>query len=737
LLTKFQKMQSLRLNALYNLNSNAENKLAPVSKKITAIFGENVFTLQKAREFLSDDAYKSLVSSIKSQNKIDRRMGDQIASGLKAWAETKGVTHYTHWFQPLTGATAEKHDSFFTLKGDGSALEEFDGAALIQQEPDASSFPSGGLRATFEARGYTAWDPSSPPFIMEIGHGRTLCIPTIFVSYTGESLDAKTPLLKALVALDKAAIDVCQYFDKNITTVTPTLGWEQEYFVIDSGLANARPDLVMTGRTVFGHAPAKGQQLEDHYFGSIPERIYAFMRDYETEAYKLGIPLRTRHNEVAPSQFECAPIFEEVNLAVDHNTLLMDVMTRVAKTHNLMVLLHEKPFAGINGSGKHNNWSMATNTGVNLLAPGKTPKTNLMFLTFFVNTIKAVHDHADLLRASIASEGNDHRLGANEAPPAIISIFIGKYLTDVLSQIEKRVGDKFDEQDEAILKLDIHKSIPELMLDNTDRNRTSPFAFTGNKFEFRAVGSAANCASAMTVLNTIMGETLSQFKVDVDSLIDGGEKKEVAIMQIIQKYIVESKSVLFEGDGYSPEWEKEAERRGLPNVKTTPLALDAFVTPKAKKLFAHHNIYTHSELEARHEIMLENYVKKVQIEARVIGDLASTYILPAAIKYQNVLIQNIQGLKNIGIDESGYANQKHIATNISEHISNISSSVESMIQARKSANKIEDTREKAIAYCDTIKSHFNKIRYHVDKLELLVDDEFWELPKYREMLFLR
>ena len=730
-------MQSLRLNALYNLISDSKNKLAPPSKKITAIFGDNVFSLQKAREFLSDDAYKSLVSSIKSQSKIDRRMGDQIASGLKAWAETRKVTHYTHWFQPLTGATAEKHDSFFTLKSDGSALEEFDGAALIQQEPDASSFPSGGLRATFEARGYTAWDPSSPPFIMEIGEGRTLCIPTIFVSYTGESLDAKTPLLKALVALDKAAIDVCQYFDKNITAVTPTLGWEQEYFVIDAGIANARPDIVMTGRTVFGHAPAKGQQLEDHYFGSIPERIYAFMRDYETEAYKLGIPLRTRHNEVAPSQFECAPIFEEVNLAVDHNTLLMDVMTRVAKNHNLMVLLHEKPFAGINGSGKHNNWSMATNTGVNLLSPGKTPKTNLMFLTFFVNTIKAVHDHADLLRASIASAGNDHRLGANEAPPAIISIFIGKYLTDVLNQIEKRVGDKFDEQDEAILKLDIHKSIPELMLDNTDRNRTSPFAFTGNKFEFRAVGSAANCASAMTVLNTIMGETLAQFKVDVDALIDTGEKKEVAIMQIIQKYIVDSKSVLFEGDGYSEEWEKEAERRGLPNVKTTPLALDAFVTDKAKKLFAHHNIYTHSELEARHEIMLENYVKKVQIEARVIGDLATTYILPAAIKYQNVLIQNIQGLKDIGIEESGYANQKHIATKISEHISNISSSVESMIEARKAANKVEDSREKAIAYCDKIKVHFDKIRYHVDKLELLVDDEFWELPKYREMLFLR
>jgi len=730
-------MQSLRLNALYNLISNSGVENAPMSKKITGIFSENVFTLQKAREFLSDDAYKSLKSSIKSQNKIDRNMGDQIASGLKAWAETKGVTHFTHWFQPLTGATAEKHDSFFTLKSDGSALEEFDGDALIQQEPDASSFPSGGIRTTFEARGYTAWDPSSPPFIIEIGQGKTLCIPTIFVSYTGESLDAKTPLLKALVALDKAAIDVCQYFDKNVTAVTPTLGWEQEYFVIDAGLANARPDIVMTGRTLFGHAPAKGQQLEDHYFGSIPERVYSFMRDYEEEAYKLGIPLRTRHNEVAPSQFECAPIFEEVNLAVDHNTLLMDVMTRVAKRHNLMVLLHEKPFAGINGSGKHNNWSMATNTGVNLLSPGKTPKTNLMFLTFFVNTIKAVHDNADLLRASIASAGNDHRLGANEAPPAIISIFIGKNLTDVLNQIEKRVGDKFDEQDEAILKLDIHKSIPELLLDNTDRNRTSPFAFTGNKFEFRAVGSATNCAQPMTVLNTILGETLAQFKVDVDALIDSGEKKEVAIMQIIQKYIVESKSVLFEGNNYSDEWEKEAEKRGLPNVKTTPLALDAFVTDKAKKLFEHHNIYTHGELEARHEIMLENYVKKVQIEARVIGDLASTYILPAAIKYQNVLIQNIQGLKDIGIDESGYANQKHIATNISNHISNISSSVEAMIGARKTANKIEDTRERAIAYCDTVKSHFDKIRYHVDKLELLVDDEYWELPKYREMLFLR
>lgn len=730
-------MQSLRLKAIHNLTTNTNPVIVESSKKITTIFGENVFTTKTSRDFLSDEAYKSLLASIKSGSKIDRRMGDQIAAGLKAWAEKKGVTHFTHWFQPLTGATAEKHDSFFTIKGDGAAIEEFDGAALIQQEPDASSFPSGGLRATFEARGYTAWDPSSPAFIMEIGHGKTLCIPTIFVSYTGESLDTKTPLLKALVALDKAAVDVCQYFDKNINKVTGTLGWEQEYFVIDAGIANARPDLVMTGRTVFGHAPAKGQQLEDHYFGSIPERVYDFMRDFEAESYKLGIPLRTRHNEVAPSQFECAPIFEEVNLAVDHNTLFMDVTSRVAKRHNLVVLLHEKPFAGINGSGKHNNWSMATNTGVNLLAPGKTPKTNLMFLAFFVNTIKAVYDYADLLRASIASAENDHRLGANEAPPAIISIFIGKFLTDVLNQVETRVGGKFDEQDETMLKLDIHKSIPELMLDNTDRNRTSPFAFTGNKFEFRAVGSSANCAAAMTVLNTIVADTLSNFKKEVDKLIDKGEKREVALMQIIQRFIVDSKPVLFEGDNYSEEWEKEAAKRNLGNIKTTPQALDAFVTDKAKKLFEGNKIYTHSELEARHEILLENYIKKVQIEARVIGDLATNHILPAAIKYQNILITNIKGLKEIGLQESAYANQMQILGKISEHVNLMSDKVEAMIEARKVANGIVNTREKAIAYCDTIKTCFDDIRYHVDKLELLVDDKTWELPKYRELLFLR
>ena len=609
---------------------------------------------------------------------------------------------------------------------------------MIQQEPDASSFPSGGLRATFEARGYTAWDPSSPAFIMEIGAGKTLCIPTIFVSYTGESLDYKAPLLKALESMGKAAVDVCNYFDKNITKVSATLGWEQEYFVIDEGLANARPDLVMCGRTVYGASPAKGQQLEDHYFGSIPERVYAYMRDYEEECYKLGIPLRTRHNEVAPAQFECAPIFEEINLAVDHNILLMDVMDRVARRHNLRVLVHEKPFAGINGSGKHNNWSMATDTGINLLAPGKTPKTNLMFLTFFVNTIKAVHDYSDLLRASIASAGNDHRLGANEAPPAIISVFTGEYLSKVLSDIETRVGNKFDEQDEAILKLDLHRSIPELLLDNTDRNRTSPFAFTGNKFEFRAVGSAANCANAMLTLNTIIAETLKTFKKDVDALIEKGEKKEIAIMHIIQKYIVESKSVLFEGDGYSEEWEKEAERRGLPNVKTTPLALDAMVTDKAKKLFEANNVYTYGELEARHEIELEKYIKKVQIEARLMGDLALSHIIPSVVEYQNQLLTNIKGLKESGLPESTYGAQVKLLTEISDRLQTVYTKVNEMVEARKIVNNMTDTRTKAIAYCSQVKEKFfDEIRYNVDKLELLVSDESWGLPKYREMLFLR
>ena len=728
---------SLRFNAIHNLTTKTDVKVDSAAK-ITGIFGSNVFTLKTAREFLSDEAYKSLQSSIKAGHKIDRSMANQIANGIRAWAEAKGVTHFTHWFQPLTGTTAEKHDSFFTLKGDGTPIEQFEGDALVQQEPDASSFPSGGLRATFEARGYTAWDPSSPPFIMEIAQGKTMCIPTIFVSYTGESLDYKAPLLKALDALNKAAVDVCNYFDKNVTRVTATLGWEQEYFVIDEALFNARPDLLMTGRTVYGHTSAKNQQLEDHYFGSIPERIYTYMRDFETEAYKLGIPLRTRHNEVAPAQFECAPIFEEVSVAVDHNSLLMDVMDRVARRHNLRVLLHEKPFAGINGSGKHNNWSMATDTGVKLLAPGKTPKTNLMFLTFFVNTIKAVHDYADILRASIASAPNDHRLGANEAPPAIISVFIGQYLSKVLNDVKERVSDKMDETDESLLKIDIHKSIPELLMDNTDRNRTSPFAFTGNKFEFRAVGSTANCANPMTVLNTIMAATLKQFKKEVDALMEKGEKKEIAIMHIIRQYIVDSEKVLFEGDGYSEAWAKEAEKRGLPNVKTTPLALDAMVTDKAKKLFEDNDIYTHHELEARHEIELEKYIKKVQIESRIMGELATSHVLPASIRYQNLLANNIRGLKESGLPVEAFANQTQILEKISEHINKASDLVEKMIEARKICNNMDDTRTKAIAYQSQVKdTFFDDIRYHVDKLELLVDDKEWYLPKYREMLFLR
>ncbi|QEC45692.1 glutamine synthetase III [Pseudobacter ginsenosidimutans] len=731
-------MESLRFKAINDLSTQSNGHAAASRTKITGIFGENVFTLKTAREYLSDEAYKSLNASVKGGKKLDRAVANQIAAGMRQWAEGKGVTHYSHWFQPLTGTTAEKHDSFFTLKSDGSAIETFDGDGLIQQEPDASSFPNGGIRATFEARGYTAWDPSSPAFIMEIGEGKTLCIPTIFVSYTGATLDYKAPLLKSVEALNKAAVDVCNYFDKNVTKVNVTLGWEQEYFVIDEAMFNGRPDLVMSGRTVFGHAPAKGQQLEDHYFGSIPERIYAFMRDFEEESYKLGIPLRTRHNEVAPAQFECAPIFEEVSVAVDHNTLLMDIMDRVARRHKLRVLMHEKPFAGINGSGKHNNWSMATDTGVNLLAPGKTPKTNLMFLTFFVNTIKAVHDYADTLRASIASAGNDHRLGANEAPPAIISVFIGQFLAKVLEDVKERVGDKFDEQDEAILKLDLHRSIPELLLDNTDRNRTSPFAFTGNKFEFRAVGSTANCANPMTTLNTIMAETLKNFKAEVDGLIEKGEKKEIAIMHVIREYIVSSEKVLFEGDGYSDEWHHEAARRGLPNIPTTPLALDAMVTDKAKHLFESNNVLTHVELEARHEIELEKYIKRVQIEARIMGELCTSHILPAAIKYQNILINNIKGLKEVGLAEESFANQKQILVKISEHINKVSDLVEKMIEARKIANAMTNTRTKAIAYQSQVKDqYFDAIRYHVDKLELLVADQYWALPKYREMLFLR
>lgn len=731
-------MSSYRFETIENVDQHTALKVNHYNgKKVTGFFASHVFTGAVLRQYLTDEAYKSLMNSIKTGEKINRNVADQVAAGMKSWAEEKGATHFSHWFQPLTGTTAEKHDSFFTLKPDGTPLEIFDGSTLIQQEPDASSFPNGGIRATFEARGYTAWDPSSPAFIMECAQGKTLCIPTIFIAYNGESLDYKGPLLRSIDVLNKAAVDVCNLFDKNINKVTVTLGWEQEYFLIDESIANARPDILMCGRTLMGHTPAKGQQLEDHYFASIPERLFAFMQDFEQEAYKLGIPLRTRHNEVAPSQFECAPIFEEVNIAADHNILLMDIMSKIAKRHKLKVLFHEKPFSGVNGSGKHNNWSLSTNTGINLLAPGKTPRTNLLFLTFFVNTIKAVHDHADLLRAAIASAGNDYRLGGNEAPPAIISVFVGKYLSKVLKEIEEKVKGKFDEQDEVILKLDLHKHIPELMVDNTDRNRTSPFAFTGNKFEFRAVGSSANCAAPMSTLNSIMADALIKFKKEVDKLMGTGLKKEIAILHVLRDYIKASKNILFEGDNYSQSWEEEAEKRGLKNFKTTPEALDVLARQETIDMFEGLGIYNKREIAARHEIVLEDYIKKVQIEARIMGYLATNHILPAALKYQNTLIENVKGLKEVGLKKESFRAQLNLIEVISGHIQEINDNVEAMIEARKVANKMENYREKAVTYCETVKSKFDKIRYHVDKLELIVDDSLWPMPKYREMLFLR
>ena len=704
--------------------------------KVSELYGKNVFHVEVMREYLPSDAYKSMMEAIQNGTRLDRKMADQVASAMKDWAISKGATHYTHWFQPLTGATAEKHDAFFKPVGPGKAIERFDGDLLVQQEPDASSFPNGGIRNTFEARGYTAWDPSSPAFVI----GKTLCIPTIFISYTGESLDYKMPLLKALHTVDEAAVAVCQYFDKNVTKVNATLGWEQEYFLIDQALFNARPDLMMTGRALFGHAAAKGQQLEDHYFGSIPERVTAFMREFETEALLLGIPVTTRHNEVAPNQFECAPIFEECNLANDHNLLLMDLMEKIARKHDFRVLLHEKPFAGVNGSGKHNNWSLSTNTGVNLLAPGKNPKSNLQFLTFFVNTIKAIHDNADILRACIASAGNDHRLGANEAPPAIISTFIGSQLSTLLDDIEKNVkAGKMSPQDKTELKLNIGK-IPQIMLDNTDRNRTSPFAFTGNKFEFRAVGSTANCASAMIVLNTIMAKQLKEFKKAVDKRIEKGEVKDEAILKELQKLIKESKKIRFEGNGYGDEWVKEAEKRGLKNLKDTPRALKVWGDKAVAQLFDEMNVLTPRELEARKEIEFENYILKIQIEARIMGDVVQSMIIPAVVEYQNKLIANAQGLISILGDKAGKAAAKtqiEIIEEISKHLNAMKVSADKMLEARKAANLIEHAEDKAIAYCDKVKVHFDEIRYHADKLELLVDDEMWPLPKFREMLFTR
>ncbi len=727
-------MSTLRFQALREASSRKPIHFEESEKKST-IFGSNVFNGNTMKQYLTSEAYKAVQGAIQQGTKIDRKIADYVAMGMKEWALSKGVTHYTHWFQPLTGTTAEKHDAFFETSYDGSdPLEKFGGAQLVQQEPDASSFPNGGIRNTFEARGYTAWDPTSPAFIF----GTTLCIPTVFISYTGEALDYKTPLLRALTAMDDAATEVCKYFDKNVKKVTATLGWEQEYFLIDRSLAKSRPDLMMTGRTLLGHTSAKGQQLDDHYFGSIPTRAMTYMRDLEQECMLLGIPVKTRHNEVAPNQFELAPIFEETNLAVDHNCLLMDVMEKVAERHDFKVLFHEKPFKGVNGSGKHNNWSLATDTGVNLLSPSKTPMSNLQFLTFFINTIKAVNDNESLLRASIASASNDHRLGANEAPPAIISVFIGDSLTKVLAELEGVTNGKLSPEEKTDLKLNVVGKIPDLMLDNTDRNRTSPFAFTGNKFEFRAVGSSANCSNAMTTLNAIVAKQLRDFKVEVDTLIDEkGMKKDDAIFNVLREYIKQSKKILFEGDGYSDAWEKEAAKRGLSNFKTTPEALRARASKEAIALFSELGIMNHVEVEARYEIELEEYTKKIQIEGRVLGDIARNHVIPTAIRYQNTLIENVRGLKEIfGKDfESVSKEQIALIKQISEHIEGINTKVEQMTNERKKANGISDAQKMAEAYCNKVKPYFDIIRNHCDKLELLVDNEIWTLTKYRELLF--
>lgn len=728
-------MKSLRTIALKEAQTRVSPEVKSPSDKISDFFGVNVFDKKKMKDYLSKEVFQKLISSIEQGELINHEDANHIATAMKSWAMSKGATHYTHWFQPLTGTTAEKHDSFFEPSSDG-AIEVFAGSALVQQEPDASSFPNGGIRNTFEARGYTAWDPSSPAFIMESKAGKTLCIPTVFVAYTGEALDYKAPLLKALSAMDKAAVDVCQYFDKSITKVNASLGIEQEYFLVDLALYNARPDLALTGRTLFGHMSAKGQQLEDHYFGSIPERVFTYMVDFENEALKLGIPLKTRHNEVAPSQFECAPIYEEINLAIDHNQLLMDLMEKVALRHNFKVLLHEKPYAGINGSGKHNNWSLITDTGKNLLSPGKTPKNNLMFLTFFVNTIKAVHEHADLLRASIASVSNDHRLGANEAPPAIISIFLGSQLAEVLDEIESSRSIIKKVKNEDSLWLGIPK-IPQISFDSTDRNRTSPFAFTGNKFELRAVGSSENSSAPMTVLNAIVADQLVKFKVEVDKLIKKGEKKDVALLTVLKRYIKESKDIRFEGNGYSDEWAAEAEKRGLSNIKTTPKALDAYVSEKSTELFGKLNIFNPRELHARHEILLESYYKKLQIEARVMGEVTNSMIIPAAIAYQNTLIENAKGLKDLGLSGDALATPLAIINKLSEHLNVVKTSIDAMLEQRKKVNTIDESREKAIAYDEKVKSYFDTIRYHTDKLEQIVDDSVWPLPKFRELLFLK
>jgi glutamine synthetase len=729
-------MAIIRFQAVHDASSHKPIQIEYPSKKTSDFYGINVFDKEKMQKYLSKDAYDGVVECIEKGLNIDRRLADKVAVGMKAWSLGMGATHFAHWFHPLTDGTAEKHDAFIEYSDFGGVVENFSGQHLAQQEPDASSFPSGGIRNTFEARGYTAWDPSSPAFVVD----KTLSIPTIFVSYTGEALDHKTPLLKSLNAIDNAAVEVCQYFDKDVTKVIATLGAEQEYFLVDEALFFARPDMVMTDRTLVGHASEKDQQLDDHYFSSIPERVAAFMREYEIEAYKLGIPLRTRHNEVAPNQYEVAPLFEECNLAVDHNLLLMDLMKKISRRHHFIVLFHEKPFKGINGSGKHNNWSLMTNTGVNLLSPGNKPKTNMQFLIFLVCTLKAVYTHQDLLRASIVSAGNSLRLGADEAPPLIMSVFVGNKLSEMLDELEVRVTNKKMTPDEKTeLKLDVGK-IPEILIDNTDRNRTSPFAFTGNRFEFRAVGAPANCAAAMTVLNTTVAQQLIQFKKDVDVLIEKDVKKDEAIFQTIRKYIIDSKNVRFEGNSYSDEWIKEASKHGLTNVTNIVEALDAFVSAKSKKLFKALKVFSEKELEARTDVRLDNLTKKIQIESRVIGDLALNQIVPTAINYQTSLIENVRGLKELFAPDEfntlAGARLELIKT-ISEHVTTIKAQVHEMTEARKLANKKENPRERAMQYTSTVLPYLEEIRYHIDKLEEIVDNEMWPLPKYREMLFSR
>lgn len=727
---------SYRSSAIEVAQSRQAVSLTPPVEKITELYGINTFHEDTMRTLLSTEAYTKISNAIRLGNNIDREVAEEVATAMKSWAISRGATHYTHWFQPLTGTTAEKHDSFFDLTSTGKAIEKFKGSSLVQQEPDASSFPNGGIRATFEARGYTGWDPSSPAFLMENGAGgKTLCIPSVFIAYTGEALDYKVPLLKSLNMLDKAATSVCQFFNRDVTKVTPTLGIEQEYFLVDRALYFARPDLVMSGRTVFGHGPARGQQLEDHYFGSISPRVNAFMVDFEFEALKLGIPLRTRHNEVAPGQFECVPTFEEVNLAIDHNALLMDLMQRIAEKHSFKVLFHEKPFAGVNGSGKHNNWALSTDTGINLLAPTSKPKENLRFLTFLVNVIKAVHDHADLLRASIASAGNEHRLGANEAPPAIVSVFLGTQLTRTLEDLVDSGEIILEKGENFYYKLGINR-IPNLFRDNTDRNRTSPFAFTGNKFEYRAVGGNANSASAMIVLNSIVARQLFDFKKELDERLTTGEEKKIAVVEILKKYYTESKKILFEGNGYSEEWVEEARKRGLTNMKHTYEALGEYTSERTTRLFESIEVLNCRELHARYDIELENFIKKIQIESRVISDLAMNHIVSTVVKYQFKLAQTARSLTEMGmLDEATPI--KEIITEISGHVIVIKKLVHDMTEARKVANNMEDHFEKARAYTLDVKPYFDQIRYHIDKLELVIDNEDWPLVKYREMLFIR